>query len=215
MKTPDDYSISMAYSYKSSQELATYYDDSAGGYDDYAVSVRYILPRLVAEKASKYCRKSDKVIDVGCGTGLLGVEMNLIEDELVLHGVDVSQQMISHAYRKKRENGKRHYEKFFLSDMSNIETMQKNNYDLMVSSGTFTTGHLNGKDLLVMLGLMKNDSFAIFSVKSDHFEESKFLEDINNLKIKKLVEIIDVSEVDSYENDGYTAFSKIVSIKIN
>jgi predicted TPR repeat methyltransferase len=215
MKTPDDYSVSMAYSYNNSQELARYYDDSAVGYDNYAISVGYILPRLVAEKASRYLGNSDTVIDVGCGTGLLGVELNLIKDGLVLHGVDISQQMVSHAYRKKQKNGKRNYEKFFLSDMVDMETIEKNNYDLMVSSGTFTTGHLSGKDLLGMLGFMKSDSFAVFSVKSDHFEESGFLQELNNLKIKKLIEIIEILEVDSYENDGYTALSQIVSIKIN
>jgi hypothetical protein len=43
-----------------------------------------------------------------------------------------------------------------------------------------------------------------------------------NLKAKelhlpknKLIEIIDISEVDSYENSGYSALSKIISIKIN
>lgn len=215
MKTPDDYSISMAYSYKNSQELSMYYDDSAKDYDDYAISVGYVLPRLVAEKASLYANRSDVVIDIGCGTGLLGVELNSLNSDLIMHGADISQQMISYAYSKKRDNGRRHYEKLYLTDMTSTETIPKDKYSFMVSSGTFTTGHLNGENLSKIVDLMKHDSFAVFSVKSDHFDESGFMGSLYELKNNELIEIIDISEVDSYTNPGYTAMSKIISLKIN
>jgi predicted TPR repeat methyltransferase len=215
MKTPDDYSISMAYSYTNSQELSMYYDDSAKEYDDYAISVGYVLPRLVAEKAYLYTSRSDVIIDIGCGTGLLGVELNSLDSGVTVHGVDISQQMISYAYSKKRENGRRHYEKLYLSDVGGTGTIQKDKYSFMVSSGTFTTGHLDGSHLSKIMESMKVGSFAVFSVKSDHFDNSKFMDVLLGLKINELIEIIDISEVDSYENSGYSALSKIISIKIN
>lgn len=213
MKTPDDYSISMAYSYKNSKELARYYDDSAKDYDDFVNSVGYVLPRLVAEKAAQYLRDSDTVIDIGCGTGLLGIELNSIKDGLCIHGVDVSSWMVLLAYEKKKANGERHYKKLYHADVDGQNNITRDHYSFMVSSGTFTTGHLDGKHLSRVVGLMKKDSFAVFSVKSDHFEQSHFIDDIKELENNKLIDLIEISEVDSYENSGYTALSRIVSIR--
>ena len=101
MKTPDDYSINMAYSYSDSSELADYYNDSANGYDEYADSVGYVLPRLVAQKAAQFINGDETIIDIGCGTGILGVELNLIRDGLRIHGLDISTKMIIQAYEKR------------------------------------------------------------------------------------------------------------------
>jgi predicted TPR repeat methyltransferase len=214
MKTPDDYSISMAYSYKNSKELSMYYDDSAKDYDNFVDSVGYVLPRLVAEKAAQYLSDSDTIIDIGCGTGLLGIELNSLKDGLCIHGVDISSWMILLAYEKKKANGERHYEKLYHADIDRQNSIMKDHYSFMVSSGTFTTGHLDGKNLSRIVGLMKNESFAVFSVKSDHFDESGFMDELTELENSKLIEIIEIAEVDSYQNSDYTAMSRIISIKI-
>jgi predicted TPR repeat methyltransferase len=215
MKTPDDYSISTAYSYTDSKELSTYYDDSADGYDEYASSVGYILPRLVAEKALQFIDGNEKIIDIGCGTGILGVELNALKDGLSIHGVDISPEMIIHAYRKKRVDGERHYGVLYRLDLTTKDTIPENQYNFMVSSGTFTTGHLEPRHLTNIIKLLANNSYAVFSVKSDHFEESGFMSELSKLSDQNLIEILEISEVDSYDNDGYTALSRIISLKIN
>jgi hypothetical protein len=85
----------------------------------------------------------------------------------------------------------------------------------MVSSGTFTTGHLDGKHLSKILNFMNDNSFAVFSVKNDHFEESGFMNELMRLQDEELIQVLEVSEVDSYNNDNYSALSKIVTLKIN
>lgn len=215
MKTPDDYSIDTAYSYSDSKELADFYDDSANGYDEYADSVGYVLPRLVAWKAAEFINVEDLIIDIGCGTGILGAELNSMKDGLRIHGLDMSPKMIVQAYRKKKHNGGRHYEMFHHSDLTSEDIVVENQYSFMVSSGTFTTGHLDGGHLSKIFPFMKDDSIAVFSVKSDHFEESKFMDELISLKDDGLIEVMEIVEVDSYENHSYTAMSKIVTIKIH
>jgi predicted TPR repeat methyltransferase len=215
MKTPDDYSISTAYSYTDSKELSMYYDDSAAGYDEYASSVRYILPRLVAEKALQFIDGNEKIIDIGCGTGILGVELNALKDGLSIHGVDISPEMIIHAYRKKRKDGERHYGVLYRLDLTTKDTIPENHYNFMISSGTFTTGHLGPQHLTNIIKSLMNNSYAVFSVKSDHFEESGFMSELSELSDQNLIEILEISEVDSYDNNGYTALSRIISLKIN
>ena len=214
MKTPDDYSINMAYSYANSKDLSTYYNDSARDYDGFVDSVGYVLPRLVAEKAVQYLKHSDSIIDIGCGTGILGVELNLLMDGLMIHGIDLSWEMIVVAYEKKKLNGGMYYEKLYRADINDKSSMPENKYDFMVSSGTFTTGHLDGKNLLKIFSVMKENSFAVFSVKSDHFKKSNFINDLEELENNQLIKILEISEVDSYENDQYSAMSKIVVLQI-
>lgn len=214
MKTPDDYSISMAYSYQSSDELSDYYDDSADGYDEYAKSVGYVLPRLVAEKAYDFLT-DEPIIDIGCGTGILGIEIHSFKNGLLLHGADVSQKMILHAYSKKKLDGSRYYDKLHYTDLTKNNSVPTNYYGLMVSSGTFTTGHLDSNHLSMVIDLMKPKSHAVFSVKSNHFDDAGFQNKLNELNNNRIIKILDICEVDSYDNDGYTALSKIVSLKIN
>jgi SAM-dependent methyltransferase len=213
MKTPDDYSINTAYSYSDSKELADYYDDSASGYDEYAESVGYVLPRLVAQKATQLVRRDDLIIDVGCGTGILGVELNSIMDGLHIHGLDMSSKMIVQAYKKKKHDGNRHYELFHYLDLASGDVIPENQYGFMVSSGTFTTGHLSGVHLSKMVNSMKDGAVAVFSVKSDHFDESGFMDELINLEEISLIKVLEIIEVDSYENAEYSAMSKIVSLK--
>jgi predicted TPR repeat methyltransferase len=213
MKTPDDYSISMAYSYENSKDLSTYYNDSAKDYDIFVDSVGYVLPKLVAEKVVRYLIPTDTIVDIGCGTGILGVELGLLMGDLCVHGIDLSWEMLVAAHKKKKLNGKTYYEKLYRADIK--DHIFDNKYDFMVSSGTFTTGHLDGKHLSKILNFMNDNSFAVFSVKNDHFEESRFMDELMRLQDEELIQVLEVSEVDSYNNDNYSALSKIVTIKIN
>lgn len=214
MKSPDEFSINLAYSYSNSEELSKYYDDSAKDYDDFTVAVGYVLHKRVAEKAAQLLRPTDEIIDIGCGTGLLGVELESIIGDITIDGIDISKEMLFHAYRKKSKNTNRCYKKLIYGDISNQNQIDKYRYSFMVSSGTFTTGHLDSKDLFKIVRFMQVDSYAVFSVKSDHFKDSNFMDGLNRLADYELIELIEISEVDSYDNPGYTAPSKIISIKI-
>jgi predicted TPR repeat methyltransferase len=214
MKTPDDYSINTAYSYSDSKELADYYDDSAGGYDEYAESVGYVLPHIVAKKAAQLIHGDELIIDIGCGTGILGAELDSIKNGLHIHGLDMSSKMIVQAYMKKRHDGNRCYKLFHYLDLASGDIVPENQYIFMVSSGTFTTGHLDGVHFSKMVSSMKDESIAVFSVKSDHFDKSRFMDELVNLENRRLVKVLEITEVDSYKNAEYSAMSKIVSLKI-
>jgi predicted Zn-dependent protease len=94
------------------------------------------------------------------------------------------------------------------------DIVPENQYSFMVSSGTFTTGHLDGVHFSKMVSSMKDESIAVFSVKSDHFDKSRFMDELVNLENRRLVKVLEITEVDSYKNAEYSAMSKIVSLKI-
>lgn len=75
------------------------FDRLAADYDQTMVrGLGYQLPKIVAEKIiKKYPSKSLSVLDLGCGTGLLGVCLGRLDGFLI--GVDISPGMIAQAAR--------------------------------------------------------------------------------------------------------------------
>ena len=71
----------------------------AADYDQHVVrGLRYQLPKIVADKIiARYPTKALSVLDLGCGTGLLGVCLQRLDGFLI--GVDVSQAMVDQATR--------------------------------------------------------------------------------------------------------------------
>jgi len=75
------------------------FDDYAARFDrEMVVQLKYKLPRDVAAMIDEwYPSKEVDVLDLGCGTGLLGVCLGSIKGALV--GVDLSEEMIAQAAR--------------------------------------------------------------------------------------------------------------------
>ncbi|RZJ09857.1 MAG: tetratricopeptide repeat protein [Acidovorax sp.] len=75
------------------------FDNMAEFYDLHMVrSLKYQLPKQVAEKiTARYPDKKLNVLDLGCGTGLLGVCLGRLDGFLI--GVDVSTKMVEQAAR--------------------------------------------------------------------------------------------------------------------
>lgn len=77
------------------------FDEYAQDFDYHLMNkLEYRLPQLVAtEIATLYPGKKLNLLDLGCGTGLLGAHMGRIDGQLT--GVDVSPKMIEQAKRLK------------------------------------------------------------------------------------------------------------------
>lgn len=210
MKTPNDYSIDMAYSYASSADLRRYYNDSAKEYDDFADSVNYVLPARVVEIAAEHFGdRPERAIDVGCGTGLVGVEVVKLMPSLILEGLDLSSSMILEAYEKKKENGQRCYSSLIYADATREKCLQPKHYALMLSAGTFTLGHLGPEHLDMLLDSLVDSGLAVISIKSDHFENEGFLDYFSSADKDGLISMKALISVDSYDNPEYSAESTV------
>lgn len=75
------------------------FDDMAATFDLHMVrALQYKLPQLVAQKIlARYPQKALNVLDLGCGTGLLGLYLGRLDGFLI--GVDVSSAMMQQAAR--------------------------------------------------------------------------------------------------------------------
>lgn len=109
------------------------FDGMATTYDVHMVrSLGYRLPQQVAEKllTGRPDRKFN-VLDLGCGTGLLGVSLGRLDGALV--GVDVSREMIAQAVRHNV------YDKFHTVDVHDaLDATPESLYEVVAALDVFT-----------------------------------------------------------------------------
>ena len=76
-----------------SEDVAAYYDDWAGKYNEDLNSWEYQAPVEAAKLLKKFMPESGKILDAGCGTGLTG---NALRDMGYkdITGIDISEKSI-------------------------------------------------------------------------------------------------------------------------
>ena len=117
------------------------YDKWSTNYDEYVKECQYNGPRelvqrlkvLLAFNGVKKESNKIKVLDFGCGTGLVGEEIKKSNLILILHGIDISNKMLEKAKEKKR------YHQLFLKNLYE-ETLEER-YDFIVSCVFFLEGN--------------------------------------------------------------------------
>ena len=112
------HSSETAYRLETPDQHRKFYDDWAESYDSgFAASKGYDYPRLIAEYfVGRVSPDQSPVLDIGCGTGLVGVSLRKEGWSSELTGVDISQGMLDVAERKKV------YERLICADLN--ETLQ-------------------------------------------------------------------------------------------
>src|SRR5689334_8002875 len=81
------------------QEVAHRYDDWATGYDDDLASWSYRAPDVVADTVVTHQPEGASVVDVGCGTGLVGRALRRRGFAGRLTGLDISAASLEVAQR--------------------------------------------------------------------------------------------------------------------
>ena len=129
-------------------------------------------------------KEGDHIMDAGCGTGSLAIELKRKHQHVQVYGVDADEQILAIA-RKKSANVEIEYKQAFLQELP----FKDNYFDSVVSSLVFH--HLtsqakqdsmkeiyrvlkkSGRFLLVDFGKPRNRLFALFSWFSVLFEEGR------------------------------------------
>ena len=145
------------------------YDKWADTYDEYVTSIGYNGPGNFARVFCELVKKPHiRVLDFGCGTGLLGNEIkNLFNGEIELVGVDISENMIKNA------NKKNCYQEIFNCNLDEMELNEIRNllgtFDYIVSCGVFLEGHV-GFHIFEKLRKLVTENI-IFTVRESYMIE--------------------------------------------
>ena len=181
------------------REFAAYYDQS------FADALGYIYPVAIADALGTARLAEGPVLDVGCGTGLVAEAIHKAQPDLVIHGVDLSPEMLD----KARSKG--HYAALFEADLTADISHLAGGYGALVSAGTFTLGHLGPAPLSPLLDHCLPGAMAIIGVNRQHFEAEGFEAALNKLHHDGRISLPRLNEVQIYDgcdadHAGDTAF---------
>ncbi|MCU0902266.1 MAG: class I SAM-dependent methyltransferase [Tabrizicola sp.] len=123
-----------------------YYRDWAANYDQgFATEMQYLLPSHVA---AAFCgtRAEGRILDVGAGTGLLAEALRQMGISAPIDAVDFSAEMLAQAAEKAIYAG------LHQADITRPLALP-HRYGGIVSSGTFTAGHVGPEALPHLLAI--------------------------------------------------------------
>jgi predicted TPR repeat methyltransferase len=218
-KDPNDLGLQTAYGYKKSSDLQRFYDDTANGYDNYIKETGYALPyHLVDYLRERTQLNGMLILDVGCGSGLLGELINKECQSSTIEGVDFSIEMLNIAGNKKvdpfsprPDAGKQIYRSLVKADLTiDHGIIAELRYDILVSAGVFTTGHLGFEDLVNLLPCIKSGGRVCITVKKNVYEDDQFQKRLTTAVCAGVISEFSTQVVDIYENDVYNDQSLIL-----
>lgn len=182
-----------------------------GGYitnDKYISKVRFKYEKIVLnDKLNKFCKKSKKALDIGCGNGRYTKEFAKRFDEVV--GIDLSKKQIKqNQIKNKKENIKYLNENFIDADSSKLSK-----FDFIFVGDIFM--YTNIKDVKKvfksLLNLLNKDGLLIVRESSMDigFEDYKSKNYVAYYRNKEFYKsgIFKDNFVKSYRNNGYNLYN--------
>lgn len=169
MPFTDNEILNRIYRLSGTEEAAEIYDEWAATYDkDTVEGMGYVAPRMVAERTAELLADGARVLDAGCGTGLVGEELHQRRPDLVIDGVDLSPGMLDVA--RKRDV----YQELSAADLTAPFDAEDDQYDAVVCVGTLTRGHLGPEPLDEMARVVRPGGVVVATVLDTIWEDGGF-----------------------------------------
>ena len=175
--------------------LKNYYDMWSDDYDRDVANEDYCGPDYIAayfdllpKEDGKFLNLSNneiKILDSGCGTGLVGIALRRKGYNNV-DGFDLSIGMVeeaekTEAYRKLTGG----------CDMTQrIEAYPDNSYDAAISCGVFTLGHVPPTAVEEMIRVTKPGGLVVLSTRKSYYDTTNFQEVCDRLQVEKKAKLV-------------------------
>lgn len=175
-------------------KLKDYYEDWAEAYDRDVSNEAYAGPRAIAEfydriraeYDSNTSRGEAKVLDAGCGTGLVGVILKEMGYSAI-DGFDLSDRMVDIA---KETNC--YQELLGGIDMNEkIEAYKDNQYDGSLACGVFTLGHVPPESINEMIRFTRPGGLIVVSTRKSYYNSTNFQEVVDQLDADGTVKLLE------------------------
>ena len=157
-------------------------------YDNDHVLGTVSQPKSVNLLSTRLKDKTAKIIDVGCGTGLVGEKLKA-KDFIYFDGLDISKDMLSIAKS-------RGYRNLFLGSLNKQLPVLDDAYDAAMCIGVFTHGHVSSDRFNELCRIVKPGGYVCFTINEGVFEEYGFKEMIAEFQLNKVWEVISLYKDD-------------------
>ena len=132
--------------------------------------------------------KTTYIIDVGCGTGLVGLQLNKLGYKN-FDGVDISQKMIDIAID-------RGYGSLLLGNLNETLPVESNKYEAALCVGVFTHGHVGPNRLKELARIVKPGGVVCFTVNEDVYASFGFDDAIKSLELTGIWKVLELCKKD-------------------
>jgi len=177
----------------SSEEVENSYDSWAPTYDDTLAEWDYRAPEEAVIILQNAIPKNSRILDVGCGTGLMGVALRKANFSGPIDGIDISAESLSTAkkcdvYRSLRQ----------VDLQERILDISKDAYDALTCIGVLTYVPETEAILEEFARVIRKEGKMIFTQRDDLFHEREVANKIESLAEKKLFAAATISEPKPY-----------------
>jgi len=195
------------YKITKSKELLKYYQDwtKKNKYNQDMVDLNYVAPKESVSLLKKYISNNKcKILDAGCGTGLVGIELKK-NGYSNIDGVDFSQNMLD-------QIPKGIYKKIQIIDLNKPLNFSTNLFDVVMCVGTFTYGHVKPKALDELIRITNNKGLVCFSINEGVYKKYEFDKKINEVSKNKLWKVKDFFKSNYIVNKDVNAWYCLAEI---
>lgn len=166
--TMNNASLIGAYALNGPEDCRRLYAEWAQTYDaEFAATMAYRLPVEVAAAYLRADPAPGDVLDVGAGTGLLAAALRGMGFTGAIDAVDLSTEMLNRAKAKGL------YRDLIEADITK-SIPHKTRYAGIVSSGTFTQGHVGPEALRPLIACAKPGALFVLSVNQAIWDRRGF-----------------------------------------
>jgi len=199
-----------AYGLVTVDDARRLYRDWAATYDSEFVDLNgYVYGRRVAETMVEHFDNSDGkeaplVCDVGCGTGIVGVELTT-RGKWIIDGLDLSTEMLDVAASKVDGNGLAIYRNLIQVDLTQDSDLAIESYDCVVSSGLFTHGHLGPEVVSAVVDLARRGGLVVLGVNREFYADAGFGQMFESLSRERQISDLAMIDIEIYTDapDGH------------
>ena len=177
------------YKLTSKDKVLKYYDDwtKNAQFNQDMIDWDYTAPVNTVQLIDKYIHdKNIKILDAGCGSGLVGIELKK-RGFTNIYGVDFSKSMLNLIPNNI-------YQTVEIIDLNEPLKYDDNDFGAIICVGTFTYGHVKAHALDEFIRVTNKNGYICFTINEGIYTEYKFDKKINELSKNKSWEVLNLSK---------------------
>lgn len=186
-------------------EAKSTYDEWTENYNRDMDEEEYAAPEIGSDYVVKHIGSRDKtevkILDAGCGTGLVGVHLAK-KGVSQVDGIDLSPGMLEVARRTGA------YRSLSTADLSQRLEISSESYDIIVCVGTMTQGHVGPEAFDEFVRIVKRSGFIITTVRENVWEKNGYKKKVEALCEEGKVKLVS----DKRENVRHRPGSAVVMV---